>query len=93
MSERNADFHEALKEAQRLGYAEADPSADIDGHDAAEKLSILASLAFSTRVAARDVSVEGMRAVSSDDIRAAIERGYAVKLLAIADRLSGEHGY
>jgi homoserine dehydrogenase len=86
MSERGAGFAETLAEAQRLGYAEADPSADVDGHDAAQKLAILASLGFGAHVCADQVEVEGIREVSFEDIDNAKKHGYAVKLLAIARR-------
>ncbi len=80
------DFGEVLKEAQQLGYAEADPGFDIDGVDAAHKLSILTSLAFNTSVDFRAVHVEGIRHVSAVDIAFAREFGYRIKLLAIARR-------
>lgn len=89
MSETGGSFSDALAEATRLGYAEADPSADIDGHDAASKLAILASLAFHGRVVASDVQREGVAAVSPEDILAAHELGYEVKLLAIAETSEG----
>lgn len=75
-------FEEALAEAQRLGYAEADPTADVEGHDAAAKAAILASLAFHTRVHLDDVDAEGISAVTSDDINAAERMGCVMKLLA-----------
>jgi homoserine dehydrogenase len=77
---------EALAEAQRLGYAEADPSADVGGFDAAQKLCILASLAFGTRVRPADVYTEGIAAVDAVDVRYAGEFGFVVKLLAVARR-------
>ena len=83
------DFGAVLKEAQRLGYAETDPSTDIDGVDAAHKLAILTSLAFGTVIDFDSIHVEGIRHVSAVDIEYAIELGYRVKLLAIA-RKSGE---
>ena len=76
-----------IADAQRLGYAEADPSADVDGHDAAAKAAILASLAFHTRVTADQVEVEGIRGVSLADVRSAQAMGGVVKLLAVADRI------
>jgi homoserine dehydrogenase len=89
MSEDDMSFADALAEAQRLGYAEADPTADVDGHDAAAKCAILASIAFNARVVASDVFREGIARVSAADIAFARRLGYAVKLLAIAE-LDGE---
>ncbi len=86
MHERGREFGEVLSEAQRLGYAEADPSFDIDGIDAAHKLAILAALAFGRPVRFADVHVEGIRHVSALDIAFARELGYRVKLLGIAHR-------
>ena len=85
MSEEGRGFDDVLAEAQALGYAEADPSADIDGHDAAAKCAILASIAFNARVVADDVYREGISRVSSEDIEYARRLGYVVKLLAIAE--------
>jgi len=82
----------ALKEATRLGYAEADPTADVEGYDAAAKAAILASLAFHTRVSAADVYREGISAVSAEQIAAANEIGCKIKLLAICERVIGEDG-
>lgn len=90
MRETGRDFQEVLGEAQRLGYAEADPSFDIDGIDAAHKLAILTSLAFGTEVDFKGVNVEGIRHVSALDIEFADELGYRIKLLGLA-RLT-EHG-
>jgi homoserine dehydrogenase len=84
MTEDGQTYDEALAEAQRLGYAEADPSADVDGHDAAAKCAILASLAFDSRVTAGDVYREGIGGVTAQDIELAGRLGYVVKLLAIA---------
>jgi homoserine dehydrogenase len=89
MSEGGLTFEDALAEASRLGYTEADPSADIDGHDAVSKLAILASIAYDARIAASDVEREGVRQVTADDISAAHELGYEVKLVAVADRADG----
>ena len=86
MEETGAGFGEALDEATALGYAEADPSADIEGFDAAAKAAILAGLAFHTRVTAADVHREGITEVSSADVASAREMGAVVKLLAIAER-------
>jgi homoserine dehydrogenase len=85
MSDGGDSFEDALTEAQRLGYAEADPSADVDGHDAAAKCAILASIAFNARVVASDVYREGISRVTTEDIEFARRLGYAVKLLAIAE--------
>ena len=87
MTTGGLDFDVALKQAQELGYAEADPTADVEGHDAAAKAAILASLAFHTRVALADVACEGITAVSAADIVAARETGGVIKLLAIAERI------
>ncbi len=84
MREQGRDFAEVLAEAQALGYAEADPSFDVDGIDAAHKLAILAALAFGRPVAFADVHVEGIRGVSALDIAFATELGYRIKLLGIA---------
>jgi len=85
MSEHGSGFQEALAEAQRLGYAEADPTADVDGSDAAAKCAILASIAFNSRVVASDVFREGISGVTAQDIADAARMGYVVKLLAIAE--------
>jgi homoserine dehydrogenase len=85
MSEDGMSFAEALGEAQRLGYAEGDPTADVDGHDAAAKCAILASIAFNARVVAGDVYREGIGTVTTEDIEFARRLGYVVKLLAIAE--------
>jgi homoserine dehydrogenase len=85
MSEDGMSFAEALGDAQRLGYAEADPTADVDGHDAAAKCAILASIAFNARVVLGDVHREGIGTVTTEDIEFARRLGYVVKLLAIAE--------
>ena len=92
MDESGAGFEEALEEAQSLGYAEADPSADVDGFDAAAKAAILAGLAFHTRVTAADVYREGITDVTSSDVASAREMGGVVKLLAIAERAPDRDG-
>ncbi|MBF0696369.1 homoserine dehydrogenase [Actinomyces bowdenii] len=92
MSTKGLSFEQALATAQELGYAEADPSADVDGLDAAAKAAIIASLAFHTRVGLDDVTVEGIRAITSEDIREAHASGCELKLLAIAQRRSPEAG-
>lgn len=89
MSREGMDFGEALKQAQALGYAEPDPTNDIEGHDAAYKIAILASLAFHTRVAPEDVYREGISRLTARDLNYAAELGYAVKLLAVARREDG----
>ena len=90
MTNEGADFEEVLAEAQKLGYAEADPSADVDGYDAADKIAILASLGFGGRVKREDVYCEGIRQVSAVDITYADKLGFVIKLLAIAEGLQGE---
>jgi homoserine dehydrogenase len=92
MTEEGSSFAEALGEAQELGYAERDPTADIEGFDAAAKAAIIASIAFGARVVAGDVYREGITQVSGDDIAAAHELGYVVKLLAVADEVDGHVG-
>lgn len=89
MTAEGSDFAEVLKEAQAKGYAEADPTADVEGLDAARKLAILASIAFNTRVTLRDVYVEGITRISADDIEYANQLGYIIKLLAIAKESDG----
>lgn len=84
MEREGLTFAECLKEAQALGYAEADPSFDIDGHDTAQKLAILASLAFGTKVDVDSVYVEGITTISPQDLQAADELGYRIKLLGVA---------
>ncbi len=86
MAESGASYADALDEATRLGYAEADPSADVDGYDAASKAAILATLAFHTRVTSADVYCEGIRNVTAADIAAAAGMGCVIKLLAICER-------
>src|SRR3954471_593953 len=86
MEQEGISFADCLKDAQRLGYAEAEPSFDVDGHDTAQKLAILASLAFGTKVAQSAVSVEGITSIAAEDLRAAAELGYRVKLLGVAMR-------
>jgi homoserine dehydrogenase len=85
MSQHGWSFDEALAEAQTLGYAEADPTADVEGADAAAKCAILASIAFNSRVVADDVFREGIASVTAQDIADAARMGYVVKLLAIAE--------
>ncbi len=85
-AEEDLDFDTCLAQAQALGYAEADPGFDVDGHDAAHKLALLTSLAFGTRINAGAVYCDGIRAITQADIRAARELGYGIKLLGVAQR-------
>lgn len=89
MSEQGSSYTQALAEAQRLGLAERDPTADVDGHDAAAKAAILASLAFRCDVVASDVAREGISSVDPIDVAFAARLGYVVKLLAVAERVVG----
>ncbi|WP_274649990.1 homoserine dehydrogenase [Paenibacillus humicola] len=86
MSQEGAAYEEVLKEAQQLGYAESDPTSDVEGFDAARKMTILASLGFRANVALEDVDVKGISKVTRDDIAYAKRLGYEVKLLGIAER-------
>ena len=90
MSQEGRDYEEVLREAQALGYAESDPTADVCGLDAARKIAILSSIAFNSRVTLDDVYVEGITAISPQDIQYASELGYVVKLLAIAKEVEGK---
>lgn len=90
MSREGAPFGAVLEEAQAHGYAEADPTSDVEGHDAAYKLAILASIAFDTDVPVESVHCEGITNITPEDIRNAAELGYVVKLLAIAKKLNGK---
>jgi homoserine dehydrogenase len=92
MSEEGVSYTQALAEAQRLGFVERDPSADVDGHDAAAKAAILAALAFRCDVVADDVPREGIANVGPVDIAFANRLGYVVKLLAVIERTSGSDG-
>ena len=92
MDTAGSGFAEALEEAQELGYAEADPTADVEGFDAAAKAAILASLAFHTRVTAADVHREGIAEVTAADVASAAEMGCVVKLLAICELRRSEDG-
>ena len=86
MSEEGAEYGEALAEAQELGYAERDPTADVEGYDAGAKAAIIASIAFGARVVAGDVYHEGISGITAADIAVAKRLGYVVKLLGIAER-------
>ena len=92
MAETGADYDVSLKEAGRLGYAEADPTADVEGYDAAAKAAILASLAFHTRVTAADVYREGISKVTAEDMETASAVGCTVKLLALCERVVDSDG-
>ena len=91
MDTTGASFADALAEAQKLGYAEADPTADVEGHDAASKAAIVASLAFHSDFTIDDVHTEGITSITADDVAAADADGYVIKLLAICER-EGENG-
>jgi homoserine dehydrogenase len=90
MRDHGRSFDDALAEAQALGYAEADPTLDVDGGDAAHKLALLAAMAFGGGPRLDDVHVEGIRAIAPADFRHAARLGHTIKLLAVAQR--GEHG-
>ncbi|AZA11214.1 homoserine dehydrogenase [Corynebacterium gerontici] len=92
MDATGASYDDMLAEATRLGYAEADPTADVEGHDAASKAAILASLAFHTRVTFEDVYCEGISNVTAEDIEAAKQAGQTIKLLAICERFRDAEG-
>ncbi len=92
MYDQGADYADVLKEAQDLGYAEADPTADVEGFDSAAKAAILAGLAFHTNVTSDDVYREGMTKVTANDIAAAKSLGYVIKLLAIAELTEDDKG-
>ena len=89
MEDRRENFHDALSNAQKLGYAEADPSFDVNGTDVAHKLAILIILAFGTRIRFNDIYTEGIRQIGTMDISYARELGYRIKLLAIARHEDG----
>jgi homoserine dehydrogenase len=89
MNDGALEYAEALREAQERGFAEADPTADVEGHDAAAKIAILATIAFNTDVALEQVSTEGIADICPADLDYAREMGYAIKLLALANRTEG----
>jgi homoserine dehydrogenase len=91
MTSEGSDYQEVLKEAQALGYAEADPSAGVERIDAAAKVQILSSLAFGTELVGEEISREGITSVRSIDVEFARRAGYVIKLLGVAERV-GEHG-
>ena len=90
MTQEGWDFDDALKEAQRLGFAEADPTADVEGLDAGRKMAILASIAFHSRVTFKDVDVKGITKITAKDIQCAKEFGYTLKLLGVARNEEGK---
>jgi homoserine dehydrogenase len=90
MADGGDSFEDALADAQTLGYAEPDPTADVEGFDAASKAAIIASIAFGARVTSADVYREGIAAITLDDIESARDLGYVVKLLAVAEEVDGE---
>lgn len=90
MAENNLDYDQALKQAQELGFAEADPSSDVDGDDAVYKLSILSALAFGQRINFKEILKEGITKISADDIQYAKKAGYSIKLLASAIKNGNE---
>ncbi|MBD7979198.1 homoserine dehydrogenase [Oerskovia merdavium] len=92
MASTGMSFDAAVKQAQDLGYAEADPTADVEGFDAAAKAAILASLAFHTRVSLEDVAREGITSITADDVAWAAQTGHVIKLLAIAESVTGDDG-
>ncbi|WKD57849.1 Homoserine dehydrogenase [Corynebacterium capitovis DSM 44611] len=92
MATTGMSYEDALAEATRLGYAEADPTADVEGHDAASKAAILASMGFHTRVTYDDVYCEGITKITADDIAAARQSNETIKLLAICERLVDDTG-
>lgn len=91
MEERGESFQSALTEAQKLGYAEADPSSDLDGHDVAYKLSILSALAFGQFVNPTNIYQEGIHKISTTDILQARDMGYRIKLVGMTRRVNGQH--
>ena len=90
MSEEGMDYKEALAKATELGYAEADPTADVEGYDAGRKIAIMSSLAFNSKVTFSDVYMEGITKITSDDIRYAKEFGYVIKLLGVTKLVDGK---
>ena len=92
MDSTGADYDAALADASALGYAEADPTADVEGYDAAAKAAILASIAFHTRVSADDVYREGITKVTPADFKSARALGRTIKLLSICERIAGDDG-
>ncbi|MGE5609540.1 MAG: homoserine dehydrogenase [Bacillota bacterium] len=91
MTQNGWSYQQALTEAQKQGFAEANPTLDVSGRDTAQKLAVLASLAFNVRIAESDIHVEGIDKLQADDIEFARELGYVIKLLAIAERSNTDH--
>jgi homoserine dehydrogenase len=91
MTSEGSDYESALAQAQALGYAEADPSADVEGYDAAAKVQILSTLAFGTRLSGDEVAREGITAIRAVDVEFARRSGYVIKMLGVAERV-GENG-
>ena len=91
MTADGASYDDVLAEAQRLGYAEADPTADVEGYDAAAKVTILAALSFGTPLVGETISREGISSVTATDVAFATRHGYVIKLIGVAERV-GEHG-
>ena len=89
MEKEGLSFEDCLQEAQRLGYAEADPTFDIEGNDTAHKLAIMTALAFGCEISCDDIYLEGISNITQEDIRAASELGYRIKLLGVAQRTEG----
>ncbi|AMM84923.1 homoserine dehydrogenase [Martelella sp. AD-3] len=89
MEKEGLSFEDCLQEAQRLGYAEADPTFDIEGNDTAHKLAIMTALAFGCEISCNDIYLEGISNITQEDIRAASELGYRIKLLGVAQRTEG----
>jgi homoserine dehydrogenase len=92
MTRNGWSYDQALKEAQKLGFAEADPTLDVSGRDAAQKLAVLAGLAFNARVEETDIHIEGIDTLQDQDIKLARELGYVIKLLAIGERVTRGNG-
>ena len=90
MTSDGASYHDVLAEAQRLGYAEADPTADVEGYDAAAKVTILAALSFGTPLVGTAIPREGISRITADDVAFATRHGYVIKLIGVAERV-GEH--
>ena len=87
MEKRNENFQTILKDAQKLGYAESNPTADVDGFDAADKISILSSIGFGSKIINKGFLIEGIRNIEIEDIKFAKSLGYKIKLLAIAEKI------
>ena len=92
MAQEGMDFTDALAQATELGYAEADPTADVEGYDAGRKVAIMASIAFNSRVTFQDVYTEGITKITQKDISFARELGWDIKLLGLARNTAGRRG-